>query len=218
MYTCPEREIMSVYLDNELPAPYKAEFEAHLVNCADCRKQYEKLQNIRTNMQENSVSLEMTEEQLHDSFEKLQTKLHFRSVTNKTEKNTFVFKLIPAIAAAAVFAFIIPIRLQTAGLSKTDMASLAISAPTQATLMKNKGIVTDTDIKHTTLASFFNNRNQTTENNNFSNVKITPISNTSIVEKKIPEIDIFHPDFSTGNNSLTITITLNPFFISGQDR
>ncbi|MDR2793426.1 MAG: zf-HC2 domain-containing protein [Treponema sp.] len=33
---CPERQLLSVYLDGELPSPWKEKMEAHLVSCPKC--------------------------------------------------------------------------------------------------------------------------------------------------------------------------------------
>jgi hypothetical protein len=35
---CPDRQILSVYLDGELPSPWKEKMENHLVSCPQCRK------------------------------------------------------------------------------------------------------------------------------------------------------------------------------------
>ena len=37
MFTCPTNEIHSLYLDNELPQNYVAEYEAHIVSCEKCK-------------------------------------------------------------------------------------------------------------------------------------------------------------------------------------
>jgi len=34
---CPEHEIISLYLDGELPSPWKEKMETHLETCAECR-------------------------------------------------------------------------------------------------------------------------------------------------------------------------------------
>ena len=34
---CPEHQIISLYLDNELPSPWKEKMEAHLETCPECR-------------------------------------------------------------------------------------------------------------------------------------------------------------------------------------
>ncbi|MDR2785660.1 MAG: zf-HC2 domain-containing protein [Treponema sp.] len=43
---CPDRQILSVYLDGELPSPWREEMEVHLARCPECRAkltQYRKL-------------------------------------------------------------------------------------------------------------------------------------------------------------------------------
>jgi hypothetical protein len=37
----PDRQILSVYLDGELPSPWKEEMESHLARCPDCRAKLE---------------------------------------------------------------------------------------------------------------------------------------------------------------------------------
>jgi anti-sigma factor RsiW len=38
---CPDRQILSVYLDGELPSPWKEKMEAHLAECPQCREKLE---------------------------------------------------------------------------------------------------------------------------------------------------------------------------------
>ncbi|MBP5452686.1 MAG: zf-HC2 domain-containing protein, partial [Treponema sp.] len=47
MSTCPEKDIHSIYLDNELPAAYVADYEAHVESCPECKAQLEKLRMLR---------------------------------------------------------------------------------------------------------------------------------------------------------------------------
>lgn len=34
---CPDRQLLSVYLDNELPSPWREKLEAHLESCVECQ-------------------------------------------------------------------------------------------------------------------------------------------------------------------------------------
>jgi hypothetical protein len=43
---CPDRQILSVYLDGELPSPWKEKMEAHLGECPQCREKLEAFQGI----------------------------------------------------------------------------------------------------------------------------------------------------------------------------
>ncbi len=38
---CPDRRLLSVHLDGELPSPWREKLEAHLEQCSDCRKTLE---------------------------------------------------------------------------------------------------------------------------------------------------------------------------------
>jgi anti-sigma-K factor RskA len=35
---CPDRQLLSVYLDGELPSPWKEKMERHLASCSQCRE------------------------------------------------------------------------------------------------------------------------------------------------------------------------------------
>jgi anti-sigma factor RsiW len=43
---CPDRQILSVYLDEELPSPWKEKMEAHVSSCAECQAVLEKYQAV----------------------------------------------------------------------------------------------------------------------------------------------------------------------------
>jgi hypothetical protein len=46
VYMCPDRQILSVYFDGELPSPWKEKMEAHLAHCPGCRKTLEAYRRI----------------------------------------------------------------------------------------------------------------------------------------------------------------------------
>jgi hypothetical protein len=41
MRMCPDRQILSLYFDGELPSPWKEKMENHLESCAECRNRLE---------------------------------------------------------------------------------------------------------------------------------------------------------------------------------
>jgi hypothetical protein len=43
---CPERQILSVYFDQELPSPWKEKMEKHLADCPACRARLESYRQI----------------------------------------------------------------------------------------------------------------------------------------------------------------------------
>ena len=64
MSFCPSKDIHSVYLDNELPEIYKAEYEEHLKNCPQCQKELEKIRALHKMFTSDSVSI--TPRRLYD--------------------------------------------------------------------------------------------------------------------------------------------------------
>jgi hypothetical protein len=43
---CPDRQILSVYFDQELPSPWKEKMEKHLAGCPACRARFERYGEI----------------------------------------------------------------------------------------------------------------------------------------------------------------------------
>ncbi|MFP3089111.1 zf-HC2 domain-containing protein [Treponema sp. TIM-1] len=43
---CPNRQILSVYYDKELPSPWREKMEAHLALCPECRKRLEQYRSF----------------------------------------------------------------------------------------------------------------------------------------------------------------------------
>ena len=57
MDTCPEKDIHSIYLDNELPKQYLEKYQSHIASCPKCQMQLEQLKNIRQTLKDDSDSL-----------------------------------------------------------------------------------------------------------------------------------------------------------------
>ncbi len=91
MYTCPENDIHSIYLDGELPTAYISEYEEHLKSCPSCAKKAEKLRALKDELKKDCESLNFTKEKLDESFLRLQTKLSYSKTTQKS-KNSFLYR------------------------------------------------------------------------------------------------------------------------------
>ena len=121
---CPDKQILSIYLDEELPSPWKEKMETHLKNCPACAEKYENLKRLRVIFQndinqayESSASLTgdrqtYTEQEMLDAKSRVWQELaHRRRVKlsasfNETKRaNIWQRRLsipVPAAAAAAV--------------------------------------------------------------------------------------------------------------------
>ena len=44
---CPDPQLLSTYMDGEMPSPWKEKLEKHLTECSGCRKKYENFTLLR---------------------------------------------------------------------------------------------------------------------------------------------------------------------------
>lgn len=122
MFTCPENDIHSIYLDNELPEKFKTEYESHIASCQKCKAKLDTLQKTHEVFKYDSNSLNLDKKFIKESFNRLQIKMRYAKNVAKTSDNTHkesftIFhdfkKSIPAaVAAAAVFALLLPFGLK----------------------------------------------------------------------------------------------------------
>ncbi len=112
MFTCPEKDIHSLYIDNELPQTYIADYEAHIASCEKCRRELEKLRVLRRAFEDDGKSMDFSKKDLDSSFERLQAKMSYSS---NVKKKPVVFDFKPLIyiasgAAAALALVILPAK------------------------------------------------------------------------------------------------------------
>ena len=112
MSICPNDDIHSIYLDNELPQNYKIEYETHLATCPKCQKKLEQLKQVSNLLHQNSLDLQPDNHYIDESFNRLQIKMSYRKNAEKSAKKTKPgFKYaFGAVAAVAAFAFFVPLR------------------------------------------------------------------------------------------------------------
>ena len=116
MSTCPETDIHSIYLDGELPEQFKNEYEQHIANCPECARKLKQLRVVHEIFAADSKSISLTEDELEESYRRLQARLSYRKGLNfKKEENSFGKKIfsiskyaVVGVAAAAAVAFIMP--------------------------------------------------------------------------------------------------------------
>jgi hypothetical protein len=103
---CPDRQILSLYLDGELPSPWKEKLETHLSCCAPCRERLELYRGLSRfwDRDENRGGLEAAKERV------------FRRLPGQGEKapprrpglwRKNISVPLPAAAAAAIFLLVL---------------------------------------------------------------------------------------------------------------
>lgn len=142
MFTCPDNDIHSVYLDGELPEELVSEYEAHLASCPECSAKLKKLKELKDLIHDDAESISFTQKQLDESFMRLQTKMKY-SAFKEEERRENIFKFpkfkglqyfAAGIAAAALISFVIP-----RGKNSSFMASQNSFSPVARSVSAAKG-------------------------------------------------------------------------------
>lgn len=192
MSFCPSKDIHSVYLDGELPEVYKAEYETHIKDCPQCQKQLAQLKGVKKLFQDDSNSLNLDSHFMEESFNRLQIKMAYskNTVPNKKSYKHTVGYFISAAAAAAVFALIIPIRINTIGNSAEAGTSVAsvfpVTTAKEVSFDSRKSVLVSGNIQESDLSR--------------------KRANDAALIQNVKDVDLLRPNF--GDESISIRITV----------
>ena len=212
MSICPSKDIHSIYLDNELPPAYIPEYEAHIQHCAKCAAELAKLRKIHEMLHTDAVSWTTDSHYLDESFERLKTRMSYHKVTKKITPfpaNTLKW-VIPAAAAAVIFAIVLPVRFESIG-SSTETASALVTPIARrknVSLAKNNsGVVIKGNIPATEVLSAFKKTQtvQASDASYGSDFELPPPP--PLLQNDMNDVDVFRPDFGE-NQAISIKINI----------
>ncbi len=207
MSSCPDSDLYSAYVDNEVPSPWKEKLESHIASCADCKKRMERYQDIKNFLVADTKTLSPTE--LDASFARLSARREFSKPRQATAwVQTSIRIPIPALAAlflAAVFLpsyFVLKTSSRTAGTLVQSAALLpGISVSGASISQTMKSLSTSTSVYSPDLASYTNTANMLDANNNriFTMINFARqfatdkdlFSDTEIIIIKLPDLTRF---------------------------
>lgn len=218
MSTCPDNDIHSLYIDGELPEFYRNKYESHVANCPKCKAKLEKMQKIHQVLKTDSDSIKLDQKFMAESFERLQNRMRYSKVIlQATEKKSRTFPIIRnivpyAVAAAAVFAFLIPLSMNNNEVS-TELSSFAqletIKRTSDFSLDQSRIFAQVAEVGYPLQLS----QNSTLEPSTFTLSSFTPylensmatmasnVSTRSSSAKSLLADDFFSPSFAHGNDS-----------------
>jgi hypothetical protein len=123
---CPDPQLLSIYMDGELPSPWKEKMEAHLAECSECKERYKHFLNLQEmfkkkthqgrNYAESSEALQSStteqtlpeQEFIESSKEKVWREIEYRR--RYSRRSVWRYRLsLPLPAAAAAAAIILTI-------------------------------------------------------------------------------------------------------------
>lgn len=200
MYTCPTNEIHSLYLDNELPQNHKEQYEAHIASCEKCKASLEKLRAIREVFAKDAAAITPDEKFMDASFDRLMLKMKYSKTAGRVYKpvNRAWKIAIPAIAAAAVLALVIPIGLGSGRRGvKTMSATSSIYSQVPAQVSEQLTSVS------------MGGENGFAFSEGIQDSFVTNVSNTSgAASKLIKDVEVFRPKFEGDSKTISIRITV----------
>ncbi|MCR5698051.1 MAG: hypothetical protein K6G52_00260 [Treponemataceae bacterium] len=117
MSICPSNDIHSVFVDGELPEEFKEEYLSHVASCDKCKNVLETMKFLRHSLIQDKDSIILSKAHIDKGYEKLEDLLDFKKVTAHLDFSKFVpliNRLVPAVAAALLIAFILPVGIKKA--------------------------------------------------------------------------------------------------------
>ena len=218
MSFCPSKDIHSVYLDNELPEIYKADYESHIASCPKCKAELERLKSLRKLLASDSDSMNLSPDFLDKSYERLMIKMSYAKNTGKKSDGRISLKTVTyaasGIAAAAILALLLPLR--SASVKSDSIASTAAIASL------NQAAVSNVATSFTPAANnvSFNSGNNMVISGNISesdllhdhgarqpHAQIQNVSANAIPGKIMKGVEVLRPDFEH-DETISIKITL----------
>jgi hypothetical protein len=125
---CPDRQILSVYLDGELPAPWKEEMEAHLDRCAGCRSKLEQYQRLSAFMTGTPEDFSAARERVWLELGKAASGHLVRRRGARFWRQSVAIPLPAVIAAAALLALTFTLAVANLGSRQAVPVEKAIAA------------------------------------------------------------------------------------------
>lgn len=205
MSFCPTKDIHSIYLDNEMPEIYKAEYESHVATCKKCQQELNKIKVLHTLLSSDADVVTPDSHYAEQSFERLQLKMRYSNSTKKSNnQNKFQIKYaVSAMAAAAIFALIIPVRFLNNNVQKTNAiatnVSSAVPLANNVSFNGGRSRVISGNIHESIIPSAYKGNASLVRNvSNYPN---------SVEKQLIKDVDVFRPAFSE-DKTISIRITI----------
>ncbi|GAB1432866.1 hypothetical protein MASR2M29_14910 [Spirochaetota bacterium] len=105
---CPNHELLSAWLDDEIPSPWKENMARHIEGCKSCEAVVAKLMSVREAFAADAADLDaISDKAKNRTYEKLEYRLHKPFGSNRAIKRLYIPipMAMAAILAIAVLGF-----------------------------------------------------------------------------------------------------------------
>jgi len=116
---CPDPQLLSIYVDGEIPSPWDEKMDAHLKECPACREKVENFKRLRELINKDPSAKKTSEEDLLKSKEKIwrriEEKRRFTAVPYPRVWQRRISIPLPIAAAAAIIIALIVVFFSRGG-------------------------------------------------------------------------------------------------------
>ncbi len=230
-----EKDLHSVYIDNELPPAYIGKYEGLVESDSVSAADQNKVKKLHALLQEDAKDITVDDAFLEASFARLQTKMKYHqtmaqvhSEENKPKVYQFAKWGLSFAAAAAVFALIFtPVYIRSA--SGTNNTAIRAIQNTKLKPIAQHDISVNGNIDRTVLSSLALHDQKTVQTETSAIQGASMASTATPVRRRRPRpqaielhdsltaIDVFRPA-STNTEGLSIRISVSPMHdVQGED-
>lgn len=216
MSTYLEKDLHSVYVDNELPAAYLEAYESLVAADERHAAEQSKVRSLHDALRQDAKEREIDKTFLDASFARLQTKLRYHKHAVALQESKSPVRQIAQwgvpLAAAAVFALAIIPALQP-GNGKND--AINAIASTKLTPIAENDIAVDGNFDQKTLSAIAVNGGTAVQGATTVSAAGVPgtyprRSHRMKLHDRLTSIDVFRPAFANADNGFSIRISISP--------
>ena len=121
---CPDQQLLSIYLDGELPSPWKEKIQNHFSQCPACKEKFENFHQLHNLLNDDKsaswTSADMSEQAKKRVWEKFEARRSFRPRSNVWQRRISI--PLPAAAAAAVVVMLLAVFWLRVGIAPGQTA------------------------------------------------------------------------------------------------
>ncbi len=216
MSTYLEKDLHSVYVDNELPSAYLEAYESLVAADERHAAAQRKVQSLHAAFQQDATEREIDQTFLDASFVRLQTKLQYHKHAIAPQESKSPIRQLAQwgvpLAAAAVFALVIIPILHPAN-GKND--AINAIASTKLTPIAENDIAVDGTFDQKTLSAIAVNGGTAAQGAMTVSTGGVPGADPHRLRRKrlhdrLTSIDVFRPASANADNGLSIRISISP--------
>jgi anti-sigma factor RsiW len=123
----PDRQILSVYLDGELPSPWKEEMEAHLARCPECRAKLEQYRTLSAMLVGSRQDFSVEKERVWLRLGEAVARRRRNPAVRTFWRQSVAIPLPAAIAAAAIFVASLTLAIANYGAGRAAPPAAALA-------------------------------------------------------------------------------------------